>query len=355
MFNAEQYLPQALESLLAQTCPDLRIVVVDDASTDGTSAVLRRFTDPRLQVLANRERLGPAGARNRGLDEAVSKYVAFHDGDDIAHSNRLEAQLAFLAARPDVRLVAACIRVIDDAGRPTGVVWGHADEGASLAASMLFRNGLATSTIVAERDFIGRDRFDASLTVASDYEMWLRLLERGAAASLPDVLVSYREHPANHSHAHRDVIDACLDRIMTARLRRLGIEPSAGELRLHRALGADRAEGTLEFLAATRAWLRRLHAANEGKKPLPGDAFGRILGRHWLHACEAAVSGGCWRALPLIVAAPFAPGLILERDVLPRLVRMPWRTLRGHVRRRWPRFGPNARSVMCASRFAPRS
>jgi glycosyltransferase involved in cell wall biosynthesis len=351
VFNAARYVSQALESLLAQTYPDFRIVVVDDASTDDTAAVLRRFRDPRLFLLTNRQRLGPAEARNRGLEEAASKYVAFHDGDDIAHANRLETQLGFLAAQPDVRLVAARIRVIDHAARPTGAMWGEACKGDELVCSMLFRNGLATSTIMVERELIGGERFDHSLAVASDYDMWLRLLDRGVGACLPDVLVSYRDHELNYSHARRHAADACLDRILRARLRRLHIEASQDELRVHRALGSGCAEGTAIFLAAADAWLRRLHRANERTKVLPRAAFGRVLDRRWLHACEAAASGGCWQAVPLSIAAPFAPGLAGAN--LPRLLRLPWRTARGYVRRRWPRVGAGARSAMRATRIAP--
>src|SRR6185295_3785572 len=136
---------------------------------------LSEYRDPRVLVVRNPTRLGPAGARNVGLELAASPYVAFFDSDDVADPRRLEVQMAFFRRRADAGLLAARVAIVDEEGRPDGNVRGPTADPALLAPTLLFRNDLATSTIVAKRDVVGGERFDTSLPVASDYDMWLRV------------------------------------------------------------------------------------------------------------------------------------------------------------------------------------
>ena len=92
LFNAEKYLPEALQSLLRQTCNDYELICVNDHSTDKTATILAQFqrTDDRIRILTNEERLGAALSRNKGLRAAAGSYVMFLDGDDIFEEELLE-------------------------------------------------------------------------------------------------------------------------------------------------------------------------------------------------------------------------------------------------------------------------
>src|SRR5437773_919404 len=81
---------ETVESVLAQTLRDLELIVVDDASTDGTQALLDAVADERVRVVRNDEHVGLAASLNRGLDLADARYVARLDADDIALPERLE-------------------------------------------------------------------------------------------------------------------------------------------------------------------------------------------------------------------------------------------------------------------------
>lgn len=83
VYNNENYLRPALQSVLAQTYPDFEVLVIDDGSTDGSLAICREFAqkDKRLRVI-QKENGGVSSARNRGLEEAAGQYIAFVDGDD---------------------------------------------------------------------------------------------------------------------------------------------------------------------------------------------------------------------------------------------------------------------------------
>ena len=91
-YNRAHVLPRAIESVLKQTYTELELIVVDDASTDDTAAVMTAITDPRVRYV-RKEHGGAAAARNRGIAEAKGEFIAFQDSDDVWHSDKLEKQL----------------------------------------------------------------------------------------------------------------------------------------------------------------------------------------------------------------------------------------------------------------------
>jgi hypothetical protein len=116
-YNVEERIGPAIASLLAQTYRDLEIVVVDDASTDGTTAAAERAAagDPRVRVLRLERNGGPYVARNRALAEARGAFVTCHDGDDWAHPERIARQVAPLRQSPWlVCTTSNWVRVTDD-------------------------------------------------------------------------------------------------------------------------------------------------------------------------------------------------------------------------------------------------
>ncbi len=106
-FNAEAYLREAVDSILAQTFGDFELIVVDDASTDRTLEIVAEYSDPRIRVIRNPSNLGVGGARNRGLRLARGKYIAMHDADDTSVPDRLAQQVTYLDAHPEVGLIGS--------------------------------------------------------------------------------------------------------------------------------------------------------------------------------------------------------------------------------------------------------
>ncbi len=343
--NGGRFLRAAIDSILAQTFTDFHLLAIDDASTDVTPDILRGYADSRIQVIRTPTRIGPAAARNLGLDMARSTYVAFFDGDDVAAPRRLDAQVAWLRGHPGTGFLAAHVSLIDEQGTATGQVWGYGGDPELIAPSLLFRNPLPTSTIIVERAIVGDERFDATLAVASDYDMWLRLGDRTSMACLPDVLVEYRDHAANLSHTRRANAEMCLERIAVRRLARLGLQPSPAEFRIHRRLGLRQFDGSGEFLRAAAAWLVRLDRANEATSAFPRAAFRRVLASEWLPICEtAARERGC-QAWCQMGISPLMAQLVRDPSVWPRLARIPWRSLKTSVRRCWPRRAEATRAA----------
>ena len=190
VYNGERYLVETLDSLFGQSHAAVEVIVVDDGSTDGSSAVAG--SHPGEPVCISQPRGGHASARNRGLDEARGEFIAFLDADDLWHREKLERQLARFAARPELGVVFAHLENFQSPdveappeGPPSSVpVPGYT------SVAMLARR--------AAFDRVGP--FDQSLSHGNDRDWFCRAAEhRIEMEMLPDVLVRRRLHGANRS------------------------------------------------------------------------------------------------------------------------------------------------------------
>jgi glycosyltransferase involved in cell wall biosynthesis len=204
--NAERHLREAVDSILGQTLGDFEFIIVDDASSDGTPAILADYArrDARIRLLRNETNLGPYPTGNRGLEIARAPIIARMDADDISAPERLEREVAFLDANPDHLLVTTSYRAIDDAGRTVYVKVKPADDFAVRWLSR-FRMCLEHPSACFRARFPDGSpvRYDEDFHVGQDSELFARLTAAGKAAVLRDVLFHYRRHPANLSNTRR--------------------------------------------------------------------------------------------------------------------------------------------------------
>ncbi|MCW8127950.1 glycosyltransferase family 2 protein [Microbulbifer halophilus] len=197
-FNVAPFIQMSIESVLNQSHSKLELIVVDDCSTDRTSELINRFVsiDPRVRVLNSKENLGGAGARNLGLEVAQYRYVAFIDGDDLWHQEKLRRQIdAITAQRAQISYTA--IQKVDSKGRPFGAtqcVQLEVDYNALLANPLI-----ACSSVLLDYDAVGRPLMP-DIRKRQDFAFWLKLLREGAVArGIDDPLTYYRVRPGSLS------------------------------------------------------------------------------------------------------------------------------------------------------------
>ena len=179
--NRRDVLGQAIASARAQTLPPAEIIVVDDASTDGTVEWLRaEHPDIRLIVLS--ERGGAPSARNAGIDVASGEFLAFLDSDDCFMAQKLERQVGALR---EGRAAFSTCGFADSAGREYCT--------APLRPGQIQRrNSLGgTSGLVGRRDILRRVQFDPNMPAVQDWDLYLRLLPHGPVAHIPEALYRY--------------------------------------------------------------------------------------------------------------------------------------------------------------------
>src|SRR6266550_2540948 len=202
-YDAGPYLRPALDSILAQTVADWRLVAVDDGSSDGTRDALREYgSDERVRVELFEENRGQTAALNHGLSLVETEWVARLDQDDLARPERIERQHEYLRANPGVVAVGSWCDFVDDSGEKVGEFRPPADPDAVLRQlySSLEHNPLAHSAMTyGADDARAAGGYPSDLSYAQDTALWLRLAERGRIANVPEPLVQIRTHEGQTS------------------------------------------------------------------------------------------------------------------------------------------------------------
>ncbi len=197
-YNAETFLSETLESVLAQSLTEIEVIVVDDGSTDRTPEILDAYTENRLRVL-RQTNSGVSAARNAGLAAARAPYVFFLDADDVLLPDALSRMVAVLDESPQrVACFAHHIRIRQDGA--------ELSERADLAWRMfpaqdtlrylISKNFIVCGAICIRTDAARSVRgFNTSLKWGEDWEFWCRLAVLGDFAAMrDDVVLLYRQH-----------------------------------------------------------------------------------------------------------------------------------------------------------------
>lgn len=227
--NGGPWLRPAVDSVLGQDLADFELLAVDDGSTDGSDAVLRRYAeaDPRVRVLQPPGR-GLVGALNCAIVAARAPLIARLDADDIAKPERLAIQRGHLDAHPRVGLLGSFAEKIDQDGHVIGRLTPAT--GSDELKTLLARtNPFIHSSIMMRTDIVRRlGGFRAAFEAAEDYDLWLRVSEVAELGNLPEYLTLYRWHPANVSQRKelRQSFSLRLARRSAAARRETGHDPA---------------------------------------------------------------------------------------------------------------------------------
>jgi hypothetical protein len=242
VYNAERFVGEAIDSILAQTLTDLELIVIDDGSTDATAAILadRAAQDPRIR-LVTRENRGLTATLNEGVSIARAEYVAIMNADDVALAERLERQAAFLDAHPAVAAVGSQTRLILADGT-AGPSVSLPQSPAEVRAFLPKASPLAHPAVMFRRAaVIAAGGYRPQIEPAEDYDLWLRLAERHDLANLPQVLLHYRVHGGQATAGGFEAVATCtLVAQAAARARQAGQrDPVEGRTRVDRELAAE--------------------------------------------------------------------------------------------------------------------
>jgi glycosyltransferase involved in cell wall biosynthesis len=194
-FNLGEYLDEAVDSVLAQTCQDFEIIVVDDGSTDaGTRALLDAYRRPKTRIIRAPHE-GVSAARNRGLAATTAPYVCALDADDRLEPTYLEKAVARLDADPSITFVSCWLRAFGEEQ------WEWRPERCDLP-SLLWEDTVLTASLVRRDAVVGAGGYDTRMPVqgAEDWDLWLTLAARGhRGVIIPEVLFNYRRRAGSLS------------------------------------------------------------------------------------------------------------------------------------------------------------
>lgn len=230
VYNAERYLVDAVESVLAQTERRFQFVIVDDGSRDRSSAILARYArqDERIKVVTQ-PNSGVAASLNAGLAQCTGDLIFRMDADDLSLPRRFEVQVAEMQQRPECVALGTAVIFTDAEARPLKL-YRPPMQSAQIEAELTEGNGgaLVHPTVVFRRDVLlacggYRKKYD----FVEDLDLYVRLLDHGQLSNVAEPLYHYRQHPqsVNHRLGHRDAVVAEI--IAPLRSRR-GLPPWPG-------------------------------------------------------------------------------------------------------------------------------
>jgi glycosyltransferase involved in cell wall biosynthesis len=219
--NRQALLLRTLHSVLAQTGVQLFVVVVDDGGDDGTDDAVQALGDPRLLLIRHETRRGVSAARNSGLAVATTEWVAFVDDDDLWAPDKLECQLAAIAADGSARW--SCVGSVNVDAEMNVLWWADPLYERDMSRALLRSNsipgggsGVLASTSLSRA--IGG--FDESMSNLADWDFYLRLAQESSVAAVHAPMVAYLVHSGSMAHnIHRSVAEYAYMKSKYAQLR----------------------------------------------------------------------------------------------------------------------------------------
>lgn len=199
VFNADEFLREAIDSILDQTFSDFEFIIINDGSTDTSEKIIESYRDSRIRYVKNERNFGLVYTLNRGIDLAKGTYIARMDADDRSLPTRFEKQVAYLDQHSEVGACGTAFRFFGDkthlSSNPSDFrqAFTMLSVNSSLGhpTSMIRRSVLKQHSIYYEEEF----------QYAADYAFWVRIGQVSQLTSLPECLLLYRWHATNMSNS----------------------------------------------------------------------------------------------------------------------------------------------------------
>lgn len=202
-YNAEKYIGEAIESILAQTYADLELVIIEDCSSDSTLEVIRGIKDERIILAENDVNRGIAFSTNRGIAMSKGKYIALMDDDDVAAADRISLQANYLEEHAEIDILGGWTETIDAYGNHMGYYPEPRTNPRYIKALLLFTWWhFANGTTMMRREFWERSgiRYEDDCYGLQDLRFFMKASKTGTISAIHNLLLYKREHGRNESN-----------------------------------------------------------------------------------------------------------------------------------------------------------
>ena len=198
-YNTKNHTRVAVESIMNQSHKNWELHVCDDGSTDGSFEMLEDMAirNPRVHIHNNETNLGNPQTRNKlfGLVSREATYIAILDSDDVAETNRLEEQVAFLEKNNEIALVGSAVSIIDENGDPQGIRLYPESHEEIVKKIMVFDPFAQPAVMLRASALESVGMYDEKLARCQDYDLFTRFVKAGhKTANLSEPLTKFRIH-----------------------------------------------------------------------------------------------------------------------------------------------------------------
>ena len=293
VYNRERYVGAAIQSILDQTFTDFEFIIVDDGSSDGSVDVIQNFDDPRIRLIILGENRGIGVARNTGNNAARGEYIAVMDSDDIALPQRLEKQVAYMRARPDVGICGASIRMVDEGLKPIGREQTSDADNDLCRAKLFLSMPFAHPTFMVKSDIYRRVSYPTQFEVVKDYAFLVQASASTRLGAVKDVLLLMREHGGRISNTQSDRQMEDSMRVRTEVLGNMGLTLDVQDREIWQRFRACQTDILApQELQAISDLGARILEANRQSAYTSQPALHSVFARRWWSICRRSVNLG---------------------------------------------------------------
>jgi len=291
-YNAEEYINEAIDSILHQTFADFEFLIINDDSTDSTQKIISSYSDPRIRLIVNEKNIGMTLSFNKGLELAKGEYIARMDADDVSLPKRLEVQVRYMDQNPTISMCGTFARVFGD----KNIIFKQPLSHEAIKSHLLYNSAFAhPSVVIRSKDFKKYNlSYDGFFQCAQDYDLWERAIWKVRMANIPRILLNYRIKEAGKSKFYL-LQNKEANIIKKRQLLRLGLDPSEEEMQIHHNVAKklfERSDKT-ELIKA-RGWLEKIIEANKKTQLYDQKPFVSIASHYWFCACLKSPQKGFW-------------------------------------------------------------
>ena len=198
VYNGEDYLSEAIDSILDQSFTDFEFLIIDDASTDRSKEIILSYKDARIKYVYNDINIGQTASLNYGLQLSNGKYIARMDQDDLSHKERLRIQYIYMEENPNISVVGSWAKLINENGDKIGTTI-HPTELLEIKESIALGCPIShSSTFFRKILIINIGGYPRDKVVTMDWGLWIMCIKNGYnLTNIPNSLISLRKHQNN--------------------------------------------------------------------------------------------------------------------------------------------------------------
>lgn len=279
-YNSEQYIRNAIESILRQTFTDFEFLIINDGSSDKTLKIIKSYNDIRIKLIDNNKNLGLTKSLNIGMALAKGQYIARMDADDVSMPERLQKQVCFLDNHEDVGVVGSNMLYFGDRDAKTNFPLDHD----AIKLHLLFYTALAHPSIMLRRDVLEKNgiKYNDQYRFSQDYYLYCCLYNITKFANLGDFLLRYRIHHSQISTAKNREQSGLAQKIRNQIIAKLICrQPSPTEIESHNLLWRP-APCRLRLFPILKNWAELLIEKNMERQIIcPKVCADFIANRYW--------------------------------------------------------------------------
>ncbi|MCD6019421.1 MAG: hypothetical protein K0S53_2542 [Bacteroidetes bacterium] len=283
VYNGENYLREAIESVLNQSYSNFEFIIINDGSSDKSLSIIQSYNDARIILINNDGNKGLIYSLNKGLEIANGEYIARMDADDICLEKRLELQVDAFFKNRDTVVVGSDYYLLD--GDKSTYI-SNINDSDYQKAVLLFSPCFCHPTVMIKNVFKEKNIFyDKDYIHAEDYKLWTDLYSLGIFLNVNKPLLKYRHHTLQISNQKNEAQLSISKEIRRQYLQRLGFKLSEREFEVLNVIGNNTFIRSFVLLKEIENFLLHLNEENTRKKVFNEVSFHKFLYKFWLDSC----------------------------------------------------------------------